>query len=189
MARFCPSSRLSLAGGERRRRGGPFTRRETATAWRGMAGRIFRDLGRGWARAARRDGVMASGASSRRGLRVGPRAAAGVTLERECYRPRMWFQRGARIERKVDALLSDIKKLGEKLMGQLEDLTTAIDAETNAISARVDKLTADLQAALANGQPPNPATLAQLAAISGRLKVLGADPANPVPPPAPAPTP
>ncbi len=69
---------------------------------------------------------------------------------------------------------------GRKAMGQLEDLATALDAETNAIAARIDKIIA--------GQT-NPATIVQLQAISDRLKTLGQDPAAPIPPPVPAPNP
>ena len=70
-------------------------------------------------------------------------------------------------------------------MSALEDLVTALDAETNTLSAKMDKLVAELAAA--NGQAPKPETLAALQAISDRLKVLGADPAAPIPAPAPAP--
>lgn len=69
-------------------------------------------------------------------------------------------------------------------MGQLEDLTKALDAETNAVAARIDTLLASLAAAVAAGQAPKPETLAALEAVSARLKSLGADPAAPIPPPA-----
>lgn len=77
-------------------------------------------------------------------------------------------------------------------MGQLEDLVTAFDAETTAVAARLDNLTAELQAAIAAGVAPKPETLAALAAISARLKILGSDPNAPIPAPVdptPAPTP
>ena len=67
-------------------------------------------------------------------------------------------------------------------MGQLEDLVSALDTETNAIAAKLDKLQSELSAAIANGQAPKPETLAALSAISDRLKSLGADPAQPIPP-------
>lgn len=86
--------------------------------------------------------------------------------------------RSARLEQKLDLIL----QLQGKTMGQLEDLTAAFDAETTAVAARIDKLGADLQAAISNGQAPKPETLAALAAISDRLKALGTDPANPIPP-------
>lgn len=66
-------------------------------------------------------------------------------------------------------------------MGQLEDLVTALDTETNAVAARIDKLSAELRDALSKGAPPAPATLTALSAISDRLKVLGSDPSNPIP--------
>lgn len=95
------------------------------------------------------------------------------------------FGRSRRIETKLDRLIA----LQEKTMGQLEDLVTAIDAETNAVAARIDHLGSELASALAAGQAPKAETLAALSTISDRLKSLGADPANPVPPPAPAPAP
>ena len=72
-------------------------------------------------------------------------------------------------------------------MAQLEDLVSALDAETNAVAAKLDHLSAELAAAVAAGQAPKPETLAALAAVSDRLKSLGADPAAPLPAPAPAP--
>ncbi len=74
-------------------------------------------------------------------------------------------------------------------MSQLEDLTAALDAETNAVAAKIDKLSAELSAAVAAGQAPKPETLAALSAISDRLKTLGADPAAPIPAPVPDPAP
>lgn len=68
-------------------------------------------------------------------------------------------------------------------MSQLEDLVLALDAETTAVAVRLDKLSADLAAALADGTAPKPETLAALTAISDRLKSLGADPAAPIPAP------
>jgi len=67
-------------------------------------------------------------------------------------------------------------------MGQLEDLVTALNDETNAVAARIDKLTQDLKDAIRNGQAPKAETLGALSAISDRLKALGQDPANPIPP-------
>lgn len=72
-------------------------------------------------------------------------------------------------------------------MGQLEDLVAALDAETNAVAARIDKLSSELAAAVAANQAPKPETLAALAAVSDRLKVLGQDPAAPIPPAPPVP--
>lgn len=69
-------------------------------------------------------------------------------------------------------------------MSQLEDLVAALDAETNAVAARIDHLSAELSAAIAAGQAPKPETLAALQAVSDRLKVLGSDPAAPIPAPA-----
>lgn len=66
----------------------------------------------------------------------------------------------------------------EHHMSQLSDLVTQINDETNAIAARIDSLLA--------GQD-DPAAIAQLTAISARLKTLGANPQQPIPPPVPAP--
>lgn len=75
-------------------------------------------------------------------------------------------------------------------MSALDDLTAAIDAETNAVASRLDALKAELAAAVAAGQAPTAEQLAKLSAISDRLKSLGSDPAQPIPPaPAPAPAP
>ena len=71
-------------------------------------------------------------------------------------------------------------------MGQLEDIVTALDEATNAVAARIDKLSADLQANIADGKAPAPETMEALAAISARLKSLGADPSAPIPPEPPA---
>lgn len=71
------------------------------------------------------------------------------------------------------------------------DLTTVIadlDAATNQAAAEQSKLVAEIAALKSQGLPPTDAQLAQLEAIAARVKSLGADPANPVPPvPAPAP--
>lgn len=88
-------------------------------------------------------------------------------------------------------VLRDLTKGETIIMGQLEDLTAAIDAETNAVAAKLDHLSAELAAAVAAGQAPKPETLAALSAISDRLKSLGSNPAAPIPAPvtpAPAPT-
>ena len=68
-------------------------------------------------------------------------------------------------------------------MGQLEDLASALDAETNTLASKLDSLQNDLKAAQAAGQAPSQATIAKLSAISDRLKSLGSDPATPIPPP------
>ena len=88
------------------------------------------------------------------------------------------FGRGGRLEAKLDRLLV----LQEQTEMTLEELVTAMDAETNAVAAKMDKLSADLAAAHAAGQAPKPETIAALSAISDRLKALGADPATPIPP-------
>jgi hypothetical protein len=93
----------------------------------------------------------------------------------------MWPFKPSVVSRKLDRVL----RQNETIIMLLEDLVTALDAETNAVAARLDKLQADLAAALAAGQAPKPETLAALQAVSDRLKSLGQDPANPVPAPTP----
>lgn len=90
----------------------------------------------------------------------------------------MWWRRKQQklVEQKLDLILERLKT-----MPTLDDIITSFDTETNVISARLDKLMAELTAA---GQAPTPTQLAQLQAISDRLKALGADPANPIPLPA-----
>ena len=73
-------------------------------------------------------------------------------------------------------------------MSALDDLTAALDAETNTVAAKLDALKSELAAALAAGSAPTAAQLAALSAISDRLKSLGADPAAPIPAPVAPPT-
>jgi hypothetical protein len=102
---------------------------------------------------------------------------------------RSFFQRllgrGDRLERKIDRIL----ELQETTNMTLEQLAQDLDTETNAIAAKMDKLSADLAAAKAAGQAPAPETIAALEGISARLKALGSDPAAPIPAPATDPAP
>lgn len=61
---------------------------------------------------------------------------------------------------------------------KFDDLIAAFNDGTNAVAARIDRLTASL------GNNATPEQLAELTAISAHLKELGQDPANPVPTPA-----
>lgn len=69
---------------------------------------------------------------------------------------------------------------GENLMAtQLDTLIQSLNDNTNAVSARIDRLVATI------GNQDNqvtPAELAELQALSDHLKALGQDPQNPVPP-------
>lgn len=95
--------------------------------------------------------------------------------------------------RKLDEVLRLVRVLAKGelfIMGKLEDLAVQFDSETNAVAARIDKLQADLQTAISQGQPPSTETLQALSNISDRLKSLGQDPTNPIPPaPPPSPAP
>lgn len=94
-----------------------------------------------------------------------------------------------RIEAKLDALAGLLTERTARIMGQLDDLITAIDAETNAVAAETNAVAAEveaLKAALAAAPTVTQTQLDKLAAISARLQGIAADPANPVPAPAPA---
>jgi uncharacterized phage infection (PIP) family protein YhgE len=118
--------------------------------------------------------------------------------------------RGKRIEKKIDELTALIKKGFLITMSQLEDVVSAINTATNAIA---DGLTAEgsailtvasevssLRSQLTAAPTVTQATLDALAAIqsklassattiqsqSTQLQAIAADPANPVPTPAPA---
>lgn len=82
----------------------------------------------------------------------------------------------AHVAREVDTLLQRQKRMANKL----DDVITALNDNTNAVSARLDKLLAELAA---SGDAPTPEQIASLQAISDHLKALGADPSNPVPTP------
>ena len=58
---------------------------------------------------------------------------------------------------------------------QLDQIITDLNANTNAVSARLDRIIAQL------GDKVTPDQLAQLQAVSDHLKALGQDPADPVP--------
>lgn len=94
-----------------------------------------------------------------------------------------------RLYTKLDEIILGLRSLeavitseGRSIMAKLEDLVTQLNDETNAVSARIDKIAADLAAAQAAGQAPSQASLDALQSISDRLKVLGSDPAAPIPP-------
>ncbi len=68
---------------------------------------------------------------------------------------------------------------GEQIVAtQLDQIITDLNDNTNAVSARIDRLTAAIQN---QGNTITPDQLAELQAVSDHLKTLGQDPANPVP--------
>lgn len=76
-----------------------------------------------------------------------------------------------------------------KTVTDVQQLVKDLDAETNTIASKLDANTAtiaDLKAQIAAGSPVTQAQLDDLAAglstESDRLKTLGADPAQPIPP-------
>jgi hypothetical protein len=83
---------------------------------------------------------------------------------------------------RVDEVIHRLNKLERSIMGLQQDMTQLIsdfDAETTAVSARIDAL--ELQV----GSPVTADQVTQLQAISARLKVLGSDPNQPIPPATP----
>jgi hypothetical protein len=86
-----------------------------------------------------------------------------------------------RANRKLEEILAQVKSLGVLIMSvadQVKKLAADFDAETNAVAARIDAILAKL----AEGTV-DPADVAALEAVSARLKTLGEDPSNPIPPP------
>lgn len=86
------------------------------------------------------------------------------------------------LESMVATVLATVERY-EAMALNLSDLIVALNDNTNAVSARLDHLVAELAAA---GTAPTTAQLDALQAISDHLKTLGADPALPVPAPPPA---
>lgn len=91
---------------------------------------------------------------------------------------------------RVEPLLHRLEALGVQILTgvtmanqALENLITQINDATNAIAARIDRLTNDLQ------NVATPEQLTELTALRDQLVALGQDPANPVPTPAPTPEP
>lgn len=74
---------------------------------------------------------------------------------------------------KLDAIIAK----QEQLMSKVDDLISDFDTATNAI----EKELADLR--LQAGQAITDDQIAKLGSLRDRLRALGADPANPVPPP------
>lgn len=97
------------------------------------------------------------------------------------------------ILRRLETIEQQIKHQGVLMTDvnqQVLDLTAAFDAETTAVAARLDKLVAQAAAdAAADAGTIKPETLAALAAVSARLKTLGADPVTPIPAHVPDPVP
>lgn len=89
----------------------------------------------------------------------------------------------SRIELRLNQHGATLQRLvsGENLMAsQLDAFIAALNDNTNAVSARIDRLIAQL------GNVVTPAQLTELQAVSDHLKALGQDPTNPVPTPPPA---
>lgn len=82
--------------------------------------------------------------------------------------------------KELKTMTDEVKALLDLMNTETNDIATKIDADVAAIA----KLQSDLSAALAAAGQPAPVDtelVARLTALSGRLKGLAADPANPVP--------
>jgi hypothetical protein len=104
------------------------------------------------------------------------------------------FDQLGRMEAKLDYIVNWICTEGRRLMTgvtEIKQLVTDINDETNAVATKVDaqgQAIADLKAQLAAGTPVSQADLDAIASglgsVSDRLKAIGANPDEPIPPPA-----
>jgi hypothetical protein len=92
---------------------------------------------------------------------------------------------GARI---IEQLHRSTRKIMTATAQQYDQLIAALNAGTNLVGAHLQKLTDQLAAQRAAGEPATDAQLQSFQAVVDHLMALGADPANPVPAPAPAAT-
>lgn len=84
----------------------------------------------------------------------------------------------------IESALDRIQEKAEHAMATLQsfkDLLAAVDAETTRIANKIDELVAKLEA---GGMSASEEAEVQegLTALSDRLKKIGADPAQPIPP-------
>lgn len=99
------------------------------------------------------------------------------------------------VHRKLDDILTHVANItgqGRDLMATVQDLqqfVVDLDEETNGIATRLDRNTATidtLKKQIADGSPVSQEQLDMLAngfkPISDRLRALGSDPVNPIPP-------
>jgi hypothetical protein len=88
------------------------------------------------------------------------------------------FGRARRLEAKVDLVQATLHVLLERIhlmATTLADLIATLKTNTDAVSARLDRLVASLQ------NVATPDQLAELQALSDHMAAMGTDPANPVP--------
>ena len=90
------------------------------------------------------------------------------------------------VQRRHGRRLNNLEEKGQSLMTQYEVLLTKIDQHTTQVAQRMDTLTAKLAAAVTAGTAPDPDVVSRLQAIADHLRVLGTDPADPVPAAPPA---
>lgn len=96
----------------------------------------------------------------------------------------MFFKRLLKTLRQIESALDRIQQKTEQAMASLQsfkDLLAAVDVETNRIAAKIDELVAKLEAG-GMTEAEEEEALAGLSATADRLKTIGANPADPIPP-------
>lgn len=76
---------------------------------------------------------------------------------------------------RIESLLILLLRKVSNVNQQVADIISSLNANTNAVSTRLDALIAEV------GSNITPDQVASLQAVSDHLKALGADPTNPVP--------
>src|SRR5205814_9009796 len=83
------------------------------------------------------------------------------------------------LESRLDRITLKMER-GMATAKDFKDLVTLMGAETDTLAARIDSILAKLQAGGMTAAEQD-AALADMQAVSDRLKALGADPADPIP--------
>lgn len=96
----------------------------------------------------------------------------------------MFFRKFLATLIEIETTLDRIQQKMETMMPTLQnfkDLLAAVDAETNRIAAKIQSLVDQLGGG-GMSDAEEAEALAGLSAVADRLKTIGADPSNPVPP-------
>jgi len=96
----------------------------------------------------------------------------------------MFFRQLLKTLKQIESALDRIQQKADKAMATLQsfkDLLTAVDAETNRIAAKIDELVAKLEAG-GMSEAEEAEALEGLSAVAERLKTIGANAADPIPP-------
>ncbi len=101
----------------------------------------------------------------------------------------IYHEQPAGVTRQLDLILTRLESLMASV-SEVKQLVSDLNDETNAVAAKIDAQAAAIQALkdqIAAGTPVSQADLDAigrgLTAVSDRLKTLGADTSNPIPPP------